>query len=100
MIFAVLFEDMPGVGMEVRTQYMPAHLDFLTANKKLISAAGPLKQSDGSPAGGLWLVKCDDEQEVQKLVEEDPFWRTGLRKSVKILSWGQVFANGERLASI
>jgi hypothetical protein len=30
-------------------------------------------------------------------VKEDPFWPTGLRRSVRILSWSQVFAEGKRL---
>jgi uncharacterized protein YciI len=30
-------------------------------------------------------------------VKADPFWPTGLRHSVRILSWSQVFADGKRL---
>jgi hypothetical protein len=33
------------------------------------------------------------------LIKEDPFWPTGLRKSVCILAWNQVFADGRRLTS-
>jgi uncharacterized protein YciI len=29
-------------------------------------------------------------------VKKDPFWPTGLRKSVRILAWKQVFADGRR----
>ena len=35
---------------------------------------------------------------VEALVKEDPFWPTGLRRSVRILGWSQVFADGKRLA--
>jgi uncharacterized protein YciI len=34
---------------------------------------------------------------VQALVESDPFYPTGLRKSIRILEWTQVFANGNKL---
>ena len=35
--------------------------------------------------------------EVERLVRDDPFWPTGLRQSVKVLEWKQVFAHGKRL---
>ena len=31
------------------------------------------------------------------LVHEDPFWPTGLRKSVRVLLWKRVFADGKSL---
>ena len=96
MIFAVLFED-NAERVAMRTQHMPDHLAFLEANASAIAAAGPLKDTtNGEPAGGLWLVDADNSQAVQALVEADPFWPTGLRQSVRILAWTQVFAGGER----
>jgi len=97
MIFVVLFEDQPGTGMEVRLQHMPQHIEFLLRNSEKIYAAGPLKERDGSLAGGMWTVQADNTDEVQELVEEDPFWSVGLRKTVRILSWQQVFAEGKSL---
>jgi len=98
--FVVLFEDNPGTGNEVRSKYMPDHLAFLERNSASVEAAGPLKTQDDTGAGGLWIVEADSAADVQKLVEEDPFWPTGLRKSVKILSWTQVFVDGQRLISV
>ncbi len=98
MKFAVLFEDNPGTDVDVRTRYIPDHLAFLEKHAGEVEAAGPLKNEDGSGAGGLWIVECDNEKDVRKLVEEDPFWPTGLRKTVRILSWTQVYAGGRRLA--
>jgi uncharacterized protein len=46
---------------------MPAHLEFLEKHRDRIRAAGPLRESDGTPAGGLWLA------------------------------WSQVFVDGRRL---
>jgi uncharacterized protein YciI len=48
-------------------------------------------------AGGLWIVDADDPTTVDALVREDPFWPTGLRQSVRIMRWTQVFADGRRL---
>jgi uncharacterized protein len=97
MKFVVLFEDNPAAGTDVRRQYMAAHLAFLEKHAAKVTAAGPLQGSDGQGAGGLWLVEAADASEVDALVKEDPFWPTGLRKSVRILGWKQVFADGRRL---
>ena len=100
MKFVVLFEDDPGAGAGVRAKHMPDHLAFLERNSANVEAAGPLKDQNGSGAGGLWIVEASNETHVRKLVEEDPFWPTGLRKSVQILSWTQVYADGQRLMDV
>ena len=97
MHYVILFEDEPSLGPDIRANTLPAHLDFLAANAETIESAGPLTQTDGTPHGGIWIVKADKEADVQTLIEADPFWPTGLRKSVSILKWTQVFADGEVL---
>jgi uncharacterized protein YciI len=97
MLYAVLFEDDPNLGSDVRRQHMPAHLSFLQRNAARIKAAGPLRVSSGDSAGGLWIVEADSPDAADALVREDPFWPTGLRRSVRVLSWSQVFADGKRL---
>ena len=99
MLFAVLFEDNDTCATEVRNQYMQAHLDFLAKNASMIKAAGPLRQNEDTPAGGLWLVDADAPGVVDELVRKDPFWPTGLRRSVRVLTRKQVFADGSRLGT-
>ena len=99
MKFVILFEDNPDASPDIRSTHMPDHLAFLERNKNSVSAAGPLKDEAGQPAGGIWIVDADSADTARKLVEEDPFWPTGLRKSVNILAWTQVFADGKRLIS-
>jgi uncharacterized protein YciI len=96
MLYAVLFTD-DDAHADARARLMPAHLDFLKRNSAHIRAAGPLREGDGAPAGGLWLVEADAPEAVAALYQEDPFWPTGLRKSVRVLQWSQVFADGRRL---
>lgn len=98
MKYIVLFEDNPDVGGDIRQQLMPEHLSFLQQNKQHVNAAGPLITVGGEGAGGLWVVEANSEPEVQRLVEADPFWPTGLRNSVRVLVWKQVFADGSALA--
>lgn len=97
MRYVVMFEDNDGKA-DLRTKHMQAHLAFVEAHKGQILAAGPL--FDGTTAegrGGMWLVEAESADQVQALVETDPFWPTGLRKAVHILHWKQVFRDGERV---
>ena len=95
MLYAVLFTD-NAAHADTRQRLMPAHLDFLERHRDRISAAGPLREADGSGAGGLWLVVADNGDDVMALVRSDPFWPTGLRETVRVLHWTQVFAEGRR----
>ena len=97
MMYIVLFEDNAELGTEVRQKHMPQHLAFLERNAARISAAGLLRTAANEPAGGLWIVQAENADAVDALVKDDPFWPTGLRKSVRILAWSQVFAGGKRL---
>jgi uncharacterized protein YciI len=97
MMFAVLFEDNEDKA-EMRGRHMADHLAFLERSSGTIKATGPL--TDGATdeaAGGLWLIDAPDHQAVRDLVEADPFWPTGLRRSVRVLRWKQVFRDGQRL---
>jgi uncharacterized protein YciI len=94
MRFVVLFEDEPAKA-DVRSRLMPEHLAFLKRNGASILEAGPLIEVDGGPAGGLWIVEHDSAEAVMALVREDPFWPTGLRRTVRILAWRRVFAAGQ-----
>jgi len=96
MLYAILFTD-DDAHDDARRRLMPAHLDFLENHHDQIRAAGPLRESDGTPAGGLWLVDADTPEAVVALYQEDPFWPTGLRKTIRVLAWSQVFADGLRL---
>jgi uncharacterized protein YciI len=95
MRFIVLFEDDPAKA-DIRPRLMPQHQAFLAANRKAVLEAGPLSEA-GAPAGGLWLVEAEDAAAVQRLIEADPFWPTGLRRSVRVLQWTRVFADGRSL---
>jgi len=99
MNFVVLFEDNPDAAPDIRKKHMADHLTFLESNSTCIQSAGPLSSQDGTAAGGLWLVDADDPTEVDALVKEDPFWPTGLRKTVRILSWKKVYEEGHRLTA-
>ena len=43
------------------------------------------------------VIDADSAAQAKALVESDPFWPTGLRKSVRILEWTQVYAYGKKM---
>lgn len=97
MKFIILFEDAPDANPDIRKTHMVKHLDFLERNADKIEAAGPLSDTYGQGRDGLWIVEAGTEDEVDRLVHQDPFWPTGLRKSYSIIKWTQVYVDGERL---
>ena len=97
MKYVILFEDNDEFA-HMRQQHMADHLEFLGRNSDMIESAGPMREADGvTPAGGIWIVEAEDAAQVQALVEEDPFYPTGLRQSIRILEWTQVYANGQKM---
>ena len=97
MKYVVLFEDNDEFG-HMRAKHMQAHLQFLSDNSDRIDAAGPLRDAaTAAPAGGIWIVDANVAADVQALVETDPFYPTGLRKSIRILEWTQVFVDGRQM---
>lgn len=100
MLYIVLLEDNPDADPDIRKTYMPAHLAYLEENADHIRSAGPLKTREDQAAGGLWVVQALHPETVDDLVRNDPFWATGLRQSVQVLAWTQVFADGRRLIDV
>jgi uncharacterized protein YciI len=98
MLFVVFFEDSES-GADARRTHFSAHLEFLERHSAAVIAAGPTRDAMfGLPAGGLWLVQARSLTEVTEMVRADPLWVTGIRKSVRILQWDQVFSQNKRVA--
>ena len=60
---------------------LPEHLDHQVRLEKagIMFAAGPLANSDGTPAGGLIVIRAKDFAEAKAIADSDPFHRNGLR---------------------
>lgn len=95
MLFIVQFDDVYTEHPErlpERARHMPAHLAFLAEHGDRVVAAGALRPSpDGTPSGGVWIVNAGSKDAVEALYREDPFWKAGLRKSVRVSHWAKAF---------
>ena len=74
----------------VRKEHSGAHFDYLAANRDQIVIAGGLRPAPGEwCCGGLWVVEVGSRDDAVRLVEGDPYFRLGLRKSYRLLVWGK-----------
>src|SRR6202011_481177 len=96
MLYVVLFEDEPS-RTTMRAQHMSDHLAFLERNAHSVRSAGPLVDAVDESGAGACGCRGGESSRVQALYQSDPFWATGLRKSVRVLRWNQVFADGNRM---
>jgi uncharacterized protein len=83
---------------ELRAATRAAHLEYLTARKGQLLAAGAVINDDGTGGhGGILIVDTDDRAAAERFINEDPFTKAGLFQSVTVVRWRKAFFNGERL---
>jgi uncharacterized protein len=93
MLFAVIFTDKPNRG-HVRAAQLQAHIDWLEAHRDVIPVGGSLRHEVGEvPKGGLWIAQADSKEQLDALIQTDPFITAGLRESYEILIWGKANAS-------
>lgn len=93
MLLIVQFEDIYSDQPErlpERALHMSDHLAFLAAHGDRVVASGALRDTaDGVPQGGIWILDVETKAEAELLYQEDPFWKAGLRKSVRVSHWAK-----------
>ena len=82
--YAVHFEDDP-TKQSVRGEHQQEHEQFLQRCGERIVNAGVLHREGGAtPVGGLWVVRGASELDVRGLIEADPFFVHGLRRTIRL----------------
>jgi len=95
MLFLVRFTDQPN-SSGLRKEKLKEHLAWLKEHKSQIPAAGPLRESeDAAPVGGCWVVEAESKEDVDAMIQTDPFCMAGLRGDIEILHWSLAFSNNE-----
>lgn len=86
MPWLITFEDEPSKA-HVRDTHTPMHSAYVRSLADLL-CAGPLRQDqDGKPTGGLWILDTATQDEAMALFHEDPFFKEGLRRNVRVQHW-------------
>ncbi len=95
MLFVVQFEDVYAEQpqrLPERAQHMADHLAFLAGYGDRVIAAGALRPSmDGIPIGGIRILNAESQAAAETFYKDDPFWKAGLRKSVRVSQWAKTY---------
>lgn len=74
----------------VRDSHADDHFAYLAANADKIRIGGGLRPAPGEWfTGGLWVLEVDSRDEAVRLVEDDPYFKLGLRKNYQLFVWGK-----------
>ena len=97
MPYAILTTDKPN-SAELRARVRDTHIEYLTANKHKLLAAGALINDDGSGGhGGILIVDTDDRKEAEAFIAADPFTKAGLFEKVTVTRWRKAYFNKQKL---
>jgi len=97
LLYVITMEDEPK-NADARPKFQKDHVAYLEGILGKLRSAGPATDpKTGAAAGAIWMVEAGGIDEVQSLLEADPFYKAGLRKNVRIVAWKQVFVEGKRV---
>ena len=97
MPYAIITHDKPNP-LHVRNQARAEHLEYLTANKHRLLAAGAIVDDGGEGGyGGIIIVDTEDRGEAEAFIRNDPFTKAGLFAGITVVRWRKAFFNFERL---
>lgn len=89
MRWVAIFEDNEGRD-SIRKEHSDLHFDYLREHQNEILLAGGLRPAPTEwYCGGLWVLEVASREDAIRLVEHDPYFRLGLRKSYRLLTWGK-----------
>ena len=71
----------PNAPREELDRVLPEHLEHQIRLERsgIMFAAGPMANQDGTPAGGLIVIRAKDFTEAKAIADSDPFHKSGLR---------------------
>ncbi len=97
MPYAIQTEDKPGTA-EIRAEYRAIHLEYYTAYKdKLLAAGALIDDEDTAAQGSLVIIDTDDRAEAERFIAEEPYTKAGLFAKITVTCWRKGFFNKERL---
>ena len=89
MLFVATCTDKPQ-SMELRLSTRPAHLAYLTSLGAKVKAGGALLSPDRqSVLGSMLILEGESEEDIAKILADDPYAQAGLFASVDVKPWRQ-----------
>lgn len=76
-----VIHTVPQVPREELERLLPEHLahNIRLEKEGIMFAAGPFTNEDGTPAGGLIVIRAKDFAEARAIADSDPFHKAGIR---------------------
>jgi uncharacterized protein len=76
-----VIHTVPKASREELDRMLPEHLEHQIKLEKsgIMFAAGPMANPDGTPAGGLIVIRAKDFAAATAIADSDPFHKAGLR---------------------
>lgn len=73
----------------------PSHREFLAGlyADGVLLASGPLSADDADPAGALIVLRAESVQEVEGVLDADPFASAGLISARRVRPWSPVIGD-------
>ena len=97
MPYAIITRDKPN-SLQLRNDTRQPHIEYLTAHKDKLLAAGAQVDDQGQGGyGGIIIVDTEDRAEAEAFIQNDPFTKAGLFSGIEVVRWRKAFFNKERL---
>ncbi|WP_110953751.1 YciI family protein [Anaerosinus massiliensis] len=80
------------IGWEKHVNAHIEYLEQLVEHKKLI-VSGPIKDSKNGEKEALLIFYVEDLNELQNLIQKDPFWYEGLVANYNMNEWDPMFGS-------
>ena len=85
MIYLVTLTDKPNK-QDIRATYFAEHKQYLRSNPN-VKVSGSLLDKNEKALGGAWVIQAESEEEVQNIINKDPFYVNGMRAKIEIVKW-------------
>lgn len=89
MEFVLYCLDQPN-GAEIRGNVRVSHLDYVSQRQQAFRFGGPLFDERGAVKGSLMIISAADRAALQRHMDGDPFFASGLFESVTVWTSRQV----------
>lgn len=86
-------------GKAIRAEHREGHFALLEKYKdKLISSGGLMDDEGKNYIGACILLDVDTREEAEAFINEDPFMKAGLAKTLVITKWNPRYLAGKLVA--